>query len=68
MRVRTALVLLLAFVLVHAADRPTVAVLEMDAEGVPASEARTLTNKLRNRLVRSGAYTLVERGRMESKH
>jgi hypothetical protein len=42
-----------------------IAVLDLEADGISASEAKTLTNKLRGELFKTGKFTVVERGRMD---
>ncbi len=43
-----------------------VAVLELDADGVTPSEARTLTNKLRSELFKTGRFAVIERNEMDN--
>jgi TolB-like protein len=47
------------------APKPNVAVTDLAAEGLPASEARIITDRLRSELLNTGAFTVVERGQME---
>jgi hypothetical protein len=43
-----------------------IAVMDLDADGVTVSEARTLTNKLRGELISTGVFTVIERGEMDN--
>ena len=43
----------------------TIAILDFDAKGVSKTEAGQLTNRLRNELFKTGAYVVLERGKME---
>jgi TolB-like protein len=46
-------------------SQENIAVLDLDADGVTASEARTLTNKLRGELINTGKFTVIERSEMD---
>lgn len=43
----------------------TIAVLELEAQGISKSEAAILTDRLRSTLIKVGQYTVVDRGNME---
>ena len=43
----------------------TIAVLDFDGDGVSQSETRTLTNRLRDEMFKTGAYIVLERGKMD---
>ncbi|MBL8027285.1 MAG: hypothetical protein JNL74_12775 [Fibrobacteres bacterium] len=47
-------------------SQENIAVLDLDADGVTASEAKTLTNKLRGELINTGQFTVIERGEMDN--
>jgi hypothetical protein len=47
-------------------SQENIAVLDLDADGVTGSEARTLTNKLRGELINTGKFTVIERGEMDN--
>jgi TolB-like protein len=55
------LVLLFSFV----SAQETIAVIEFEGLGISQIEAKALTNRLRDELVKTGKYTVIERGRME---
>jgi len=42
-----------------------IAVLELEADGVSKNESVTLTNRLRSELVKTGSFTIIERGEMD---
>jgi len=43
----------------------TIAVLEFEGDGVSQSETRTLTNRLRDEVFKTGVYIVLERGEMD---
>ncbi len=43
----------------------SIAILDLEGRGISTAEAATLTDRLRNSLVRTGGITIVERGQME---
>ena len=43
----------------------TIAVLDFEGDGVSQSEAKTLTNRLRNEMFKTGVYIVLERGKMD---
>jgi curli biogenesis system outer membrane secretion channel CsgG len=43
----------------------TIAVLDFDGDGVSQSETRTLTNRLRDEMFKTGVYIVLERGKMD---
>lgn len=45
---------------------PTIAVNNLEAQGVTESEAATLSDVLRNKLINTGKYQVMERGEMET--
>ena len=57
----TILILLFSFV----SAQQTIAVIEFEGLGISQIEAKALTNRLRDELVKTGKYTVIERGRME---
>ena len=56
-------ILLLLFSFVSAQE--TIAVIEFEGLGISQTEAKALTNRLRDELVNTGKYTVIERGKME---
>lgn len=60
--IKTLILLLLATALF---SQENIAVLDLEADGVTASEAKTLTNKLRGELINTGKFTVIERGQMD---
>ena len=56
---------LLTPTIVPAQQAQSLAILDLEASGISAIEATSLTNRLRNALVRIGTITVVERGQME---
>ena len=56
-------ILLLLFSFVSAQE--TIAVIEFEGNGISQTEAKSLTNRLRNELVSLDEYTVIERGKME---
>jgi hypothetical protein len=59
------LLIILFASLLCSADIINLAVLDLDADAVTPVEARTLTNKLRSELIKTGKYTVLERSKME---
>ena len=57
--------LLLSLTRVYPQDLPVIAVLDFDALGISEQEAQVLTNRVRANLVRTGAYTVIDRGQMQ---
>lgn len=49
-----------------AQSKKTLAVLEMDAEGISASEVRIISDRLRTALVKTGHFIVLERDKMNS--
>ena len=43
----------------------TIAVLDFDGDGVSQSETRTFTNRLRDELIKTGVFIVLERGKMD---
>jgi len=62
MALKTLLLLLIAAALY---SQENIAVLELDPDGVTASEAKTMTNKLRGELFSTGQFTVIERAQMD---
>ena len=58
-------ILLILFVGLPFAQDITIAVLDFDGNGVSQSETRTLTNRLRDELFKTGVYIVLERGKMD---
>ena len=56
---------LILFVGVVFAQDITIAVLDFDGDGVSQSETRTLTNRLRDEMIKTGEYIVLERGEMD---
>ena len=56
--------LLLFIGLVFAQDI-TIAVLEFEGQGVSQSETKTLTDRLRDEMINTGIYIVLERGKMD---
>ena len=56
---------LLLFIGLAFAQDVTIAVLDFDGDGVSQSETRTLTNRLRDEMFKTGAYIVLERGKMD---
>ena len=48
-----------------ASAQETIAVIEFEGLGISQTEAKALTNRLRDELVNTGKYTVIERGKME---
>lgn len=59
------IVLLLNFSLLLAQDKQTIAVLDLDAEGLSRSEARIISSRLRTDLFNTSTFTVLERDKME---
>ena len=57
--------IILLFQLLSAQEHQSIAVLEFEGRGISAYEAGSLTDRLRSELVKTGAITVVERGRMD---
>ncbi len=49
-----------------AQQKTNIAILELEADGVTKSEARTLTNKLRGELIKTGRFDVIERSQMKA--
>lgn len=60
------ILLLLAFSQSFSQNKTNIAVLDLAADGIKPAEARTLTNKFRGELLKTGKYIVVERGEMEN--
>ena len=58
-------ILLILFFGLPFAQDITIAVLDFDGNGVSQSETRTLTNRLRDELFKTGVYIVLERGKMD---
>jgi len=58
-------IILLLFIGLVFAQEITIAVLDFDGDGVSQSETRTLTNRLRDEMFKTGAYIVLERGKMD---
>ena len=56
---------LLLFIGLAFAQDITIAVLEFEGDDVRQSEARTLTNRLRDEMFKTGIYIVLERGKMD---
>jgi len=56
---------LYALTAASARDLPAIAVNDLSAEGVEASEARLISDRFRSELINSGAFRVMERGEME---
>ena len=56
---------LILFVGVVFAQDITIAVLDFDGDGVSKSETRTLTNRLRDEMFKTGVYIVLDRGTMD---
>ena len=56
---------LLLFIGLSFAQDITIAVLDFDGDGVSQSETRTLTNRLRDEMFKTGVYIVLERGKMD---
>ena len=56
---------LLLFIGLAWGQSTTIAVLDFDGDGVSQSETRTLTNRLRDEMFKTGAYIVLERGKMD---
>ena len=66
LRLMIILFLFLIFGFIQAQDKMNMAILDFASEGgLTKSEATTLTNRLRSMLVKTDAYNVLERGRME---
>ena len=64
--IRNILLLLITINIVIAQDnRPSVAVLDFDAKGIPAYEAETLTERLRSEIANTNAVRLTDRKLLE---
>ena len=57
--------LLILFTVILQGQTKTIAVLDFDGDGVSQSEARTLTNRLRDELIKTNVFIVLERGKME---
>ena len=58
-------IILLLFIGFSFAQDITVAVLEFEGQGVSLSETRTLTDRFRDELFKTGEYIVLERGKMD---
>ena len=58
-------IVLLIVSTISAVDKKTIAVLDLDAEGVSPQEAIYLTNRIRHELIQTGKYDVLERSAME---
>jgi len=56
---------LILFIGVVFAQDITIAVLDFDGDGVSKSETRTLTNRLRDEMFKTGVYIVLDRGTMD---
>ena len=56
---------LILFVGLAFAQDITIAVLDFDGDGVSKSETRTLTNRLRDEIFKTGVYIVLDRGTMD---
>ena len=56
---------LILFVGLGFAQDITIAVLDFDGDGVSKSETRTLTNRLRDEMFKTGVYIVLDRGTMD---
>ena len=56
---------LILFVGLIFAQDITIAVLDFDGDGISQSETRTLTNRLRDEMFKTGVYIVLERGKMD---
>ena len=66
MRLSTAIIIVLLIVSsILSADKVTIAVLDLEATGVSASEAASLTNRVRHNLFQTGKFKLIERAEMD---
>jgi len=59
------LILCLCSTFSRAQERTNVALTDLQSEGVDASTARVITDRLRTELFKTGVFTVVERGQME---
>jgi hypothetical protein len=59
------LIIILFACVLCSAGAINLAVLDLDADAITPGEARTLTNKLRNELLKTGKYNVLERSKME---
>ncbi|MDO9549072.1 MAG: PEGA domain-containing protein, partial [Candidatus Marinimicrobia bacterium] len=50
---------------IFAQDAKTMAILDFEGLGIKPEEVKALTNRLRTKLVQSGAYDVTERGKMQ---
>ncbi|MEE8186209.1 MAG: PEGA domain-containing protein [Nitrososphaerales archaeon] len=57
--------MLLLAVFLHSQPKTTIAVLDLEAQGMSTSEAAVLTGRLRSILINVGQYTVVDRANME---
>ena len=55
----------LLFIGLSFAQDITIAVLEFEGKGVSQSETSTLTNRLRDEMIKTGEYIVLERGEMD---
>ncbi len=63
------LLILIALASAHflfAQEKTNIAILELEANGVTKSDARTLTNKLRGELIKTGRFDVIERNQMKA--
>ena len=56
---------LLLFIGLAWGQSTTIAVLEFEGDGVSQSETRTLTNRLRDEMFKTGVYIVLDRGKMD---
>ena len=56
---------LLLFIGLAWGQSTTIAVLEFEGKGVSQSETSTLTNRLRDEMIKTGEYIVLERGEMD---
>ncbi len=58
------IIILLTIISFSFCSKLNIAVIELDADGVTTGEARTITSKLRNELIKTGNFEVIERGKM----
>ena len=66
MRLSSAIIIVFLIAsVISSADKVTIAVLDLEATGVSASEAASLTNRIRHNLVQTDMFRVIERAQMD---
>jgi len=58
--------ILLQTVMLYSSEKPRIAVLDLNASGMPKTSAKAISSMVRSQLIDSGQFIIVERGQMDS--